>query len=299
MTKILLTNGDSWTYGSEIACPEILVIPGEQGYGMANRYKKGMFDTFPINDYYRIPRIWPTHLSKLLDMKDVNISWPARCNDNICDATIGWVLKFLNDGGDPKDLLVVIGWSSPERKRILVEDLNDDVYMYTFWPFMSTEDQYYDMHAAKQYFKFYVQHLWFEREFLARYVEQNFTLHTFLSSRGIKHKFFNAFYLYAHDPIPVFEWKDVDLAEIISSWKTPKKKLKGYYEQTWQSDDMADCTLNQWNSIPEDVFLWKNTLRSFKSYIDTSIPNHSDRMINMHPAPDGHEVWAKYLATIL
>jgi len=38
--KILLTNGDSWTFGSEIMAPEFLAGPGEKGYGMGLRFKK-------------------------------------------------------------------------------------------------------------------------------------------------------------------------------------------------------------------------------------------------------------------
>lgn len=298
MSKILLTNGDSWTYGSEIACPEILTEPGK-GVGMLNRYKPGMFDTLQINDYYRIPRIWPTHLAKLLDLKDVNISWPARCNDVIVESTIGWVLKYLNNGGKPEDLLVVIGWSSPERKKILIEDLDDTAYTFTFWPFMSEDDKYYEIKAAKDYFRFYVQHLWFEREFLSRYAEHNFTLHTFLKSHGIRHKFFNAFYLYGHDPVPVFAWKDVNLRRVFEEWRNPRKILKGHYEGTWQTPQMTEHVINMWDAVPENVFLWKKTMRSFKSYIDEAVPDINERMINMHPAPGGHEAWAKYLATIL
>ena len=91
--KILFTNGDSWTFGSEIMAPEFLVGQSEIGFGMANRYKKGYHDWQKCNDYYRIPRIWPTFLAKSLGYKNVNIAWPARSNDTIYNTTVDWLLE--------------------------------------------------------------------------------------------------------------------------------------------------------------------------------------------------------------
>lgn len=296
MITTLLTNGDSWTFGSEIACPEILVSPGEKGYGMANRYKKDMHDTFPVNDYYRIPKIWPTQLANQLKLKCENISWPARSNDTIYTSTIGWVLDYFSKGGKSEELYVVIGWSSPERKNVLVEDFDNSLYQFTFWPFQADDDSYYMVESAKKYFKFYVQHLMIEREFLTRYVEQNYMLHTFLQSHGIRHKFFNAFYLWNHDPIPVFNSQDVDLKNVIKEWD--KVLPKGWHEVTWQPHQEIKRVLHMWENIPSSVFLDKDTLRSFKSYIDVAIEK-SNRMINMHPSPDSHKAWADRLVSII
>ena len=293
--KKLLTNGDSWTYGSEISCPEILAVPGEKGFGMANRYKQGMHDTMQVNDYFRIPKIWPTHLSKLLDAENINISWPARSNDVIYTANSGWVLDYLAKGGDPADLTVVIGWSSPERRNILIQDFDDVLNRVTLWPAMD-DDQYYPTDAAKRYFKFYVQHLWLEQEYITRWVEQNFNLHLFLKSKNINHKFFNAFWLWNHTPVPVHQWQDVNLLDVIERWRDVD--LKGHHEQTWRKNEEIDRVKNMWKAIPDDVFMYKDTLRSFKWYVDQTVPTE-DRMYNMHPSPTSHEVWAKHLSTVL
>ena len=75
--KTLLANGDSWAFGSEIMAPEFLADPNEKGEGMGNRYKPDRFCWAAYNDYYRIPRIWPTYLGKILDIPEVvNISQP-------------------------------------------------------------------------------------------------------------------------------------------------------------------------------------------------------------------------------
>lgn len=292
MSKFLLTNGDSWTFGSEIAAPELLAGPGEKGYGMANRFKKGKHDADAENNHYRVPRIWPTMLAHKMGINHKNIAWPARSNDTITATTINWILEnYIKPGKDTSDLIVIIGWSSPERKDVLIEDMDDKVHWYTMWPAMDT-DQFYVGDVMKRYFKFYVQHLWLEREYIARYIEQNFTLHTFLESHGIEHYFFNSFYMPGFSPLPIHKWIDIDLAEVITEWKNAK--YDGWHDPFWTSKEQIEAVLNQWEQVPPEVFLDKKTHRSFKSYIDDHVSDEL-RMINMHPAPDGHSAWATHL----
>lgn len=292
MSKFLLTNGDSWTFGSEIMCPEMLAPPGEKGYGMAGRYKEGKMDVDRENDHYRIPRIWPTMLAHKMGVEHKNISWPARSNDTIMGSTINWVLEnYIKPGKSTEDLIVMIGWSSPERKDIIIEDLDDNVHWYTMWPAMDT-DQFYAGDVMKRYFKFYVQHLWIAREYIARYIEQNFHLHKFLESHGIEHYFFNSFYIPGKIPLPIHEWIDVDLSAVINEWKN--HQYGGWHDPMWTATDQINCILNMWEQIPEEVFLEKKTHRSFKSHIDHTVSDEL-RMINMHPSPDGHSAWATHL----
>ena len=78
MSKVILTNGDSWTFGSEIMAPEFCVAPGEKGTGMRGIYKEGYDDYMECNDYYRVPRTWSANLGELLGADSVvNISKPG------------------------------------------------------------------------------------------------------------------------------------------------------------------------------------------------------------------------------
>ena len=59
----LLTAGDSWTFGSEIKDPNL---------------PDTVSDWDSENNAYRIPKIWPTKLAKVLQADDLsNISYPA------------------------------------------------------------------------------------------------------------------------------------------------------------------------------------------------------------------------------
>ena len=60
---VLLTNGDSWTFGSEIIAPEFLDDIKRKG-GNAS-----YINVSPQNDYYRIPRTWSYTVSKNLNKK--------------------------------------------------------------------------------------------------------------------------------------------------------------------------------------------------------------------------------------
>ena len=71
--KTLIVNGDSWTFGSEILNPEL--------ERFSNIVTEQDFEQ--NNDSYRIPRIYPTHLSKLMDVDLINLSWPADDNKSI------------------------------------------------------------------------------------------------------------------------------------------------------------------------------------------------------------------------
>ena len=134
MTRTIFANGDSWTFGSEIAAPEFLAEPGK-GVGMANRFTHEGADYLPSNDYYRIPRVWPSVLGGMLgDTEVINKAWPARSNDTIYRSTMEWLLtNYIASGKDTSDLTVIVGWSSLERKNVVFEDcLNDPKYHRCF-----------------------------------------------------------------------------------------------------------------------------------------------------------------------
>jgi hypothetical protein len=292
--KILFTNGDSWTFGSEIMAPEFLVNQNEVGFGMANRYKKGYQDWQKCNDHYRIPRIWPTFLAESLGCKNVNLAWPARSNDTIYNTTVDWLLEnYIIPRKCTKNLMVIIGWSSPERKNILIKD-SDTVYLQTFWPAM-LETNYYPSRLVVDYFKFYVQNLWLEQEYISRYVEQNHMLQSFCKSHGIKYHCFNAFYLTPGKQPD--KWIDLNVQEMLDRWKSTK--VEGWFDPAFKWSSEIRRLENLWNSLDGETFILKNnTPGSFKSYI-YSVMDKSSAMINWHPSPAGHKAWADFLHTYI
>ena len=105
----IICDGDSWVFGCEIVDP-----------GLKEQYDDdvyvGYFDFEEANDAYRRPRIFSHHLSKLLDCKVTNLSWPADDNGTILRRTIEYISsEYLAKGRSTDNLLVMVGWSSPER----------------------------------------------------------------------------------------------------------------------------------------------------------------------------------------
>jgi hypothetical protein len=293
MKKVLLANGDSWTFGSEIMAPEFCVPAGTKGTGMAGRYKEGYNDWAEYNDYYRLPRIWPSYLANKLNIPEVvNIARPARSNDTIYDTTVSWILEnYISKGKSTDDLLVVIGWSSPERKNIIIGDSgidNDSVTWLTLWPQM-TETKFYSSPVIRQIFKFYVTHQSIEQEYLKRFVEQNYHLQNFCKLHNIEYYFFNAFYAsFAAGPD---NWQDVNVSDAINSWN---HLSNGWADSFYNWDTIKTSLLTQWNFVDEKRFINKNS-GSFRSYIYKNVPADI-RMCNWHPSPESHEAWATFLA---
>ena len=101
--KLILCDGDSWTAG-DIINPELKLI---------NENHANVND--PLNDSYRLPKVWPHKLGKLLNIDTLNIAHAGSSNDAIVRRTMRKVKELLLDY-EAKDLFVIIGWSSPERK---------------------------------------------------------------------------------------------------------------------------------------------------------------------------------------
>lgn len=292
--KILLTNGDSWTFGSEIMAPEFLAGPHERGYGMANRYKKNHHDWEKRNDYYRVPRIWPTMLANNIGYKSINLAWPARSNDTIYHTTVGWLLEnYIIPRKNTDNLLVIIGWSSPERKNILIKD-QETIHLQTFWPAMA-DTNFYPSTMVIDYFKFYVNNLWLEQEYISRYIEQNHMLQCFCKSNGIRYYCFNSFY--QTPGTGPNDWKELNITDTLESWKSAK--IKGWFDPSFSWEKELKRLENLWKSVDESSFILKDQKNgSFKSHVQTAL-GRSKSMINWHPSPDGHEEWARFLKEIL
>ena len=74
MAKLIYANGDSWTAG-DIVDPELF----GDNFAKVND---------PNNRQYRLPRVWPHKLGKLLDIDVINNSHAGGSNDRIVRSTI-------------------------------------------------------------------------------------------------------------------------------------------------------------------------------------------------------------------
>jgi hypothetical protein len=96
--KLLYTNGDSWTFGEEI--PET--------------------SDAEVTRYYNT---WPWHLCQLTEIPlCYNDAVGGGSNDRIFRRTTEFIFKWIGKQKNPKDLTIILGWSTPERTEVSLKD---------------------------------------------------------------------------------------------------------------------------------------------------------------------------------
>jgi hypothetical protein len=237
MKKILLCDGDSWTAG-DIVDPEIF---GDRKEEVNN----------PKNRPYRLPKVWPHKLGKLLDIEVENIARSASSNDAIVRRVLRKVLELL-ENYNGKEIFVIIGWTSPERKDFYYK--GDWSSWETLYP-AQFEQSFRDVDLNK-FYEIYLKKFWNKEEYTERYIQQNLLLHHFLNSHNIEHLFFDAFY----------------------------EENGGMFQDIEIQDEMESSFLtDEYLNIRKKIF----KKESFRNYI-----LKRNLMDGIHPNETGHEVWA-------
>ena len=96
MIRTLYANGDSWTAGEEIPYTTPLGCGTDKYYGT-----------------------WPWYLSRELSIPlCINDGFGAGSNDRIYRKTMKYIIDYMAAGKDPKELLIVLGWTTPERTEV-------------------------------------------------------------------------------------------------------------------------------------------------------------------------------------
>ena len=94
--KLVYANGDSWTHGDELSA----------------------FDDIDQTSV-RYYNSWPWKLSQILDIPVcVNDAQGGTGNLRIFRRTNEFIYRWIGSGKSVSDLLVVVGWSTPERTEI-------------------------------------------------------------------------------------------------------------------------------------------------------------------------------------
>lgn len=109
--KCLYANGDSWTFGEELN------------------------DGAPDNFTFKYYNTWPFLLSQKLDIPIcVNEALGGGNNDRIVRKTIAFILDWVKREQDPKNLLVVLGWTGPERFEVNFKSITGNTMFASFTP---------------------------------------------------------------------------------------------------------------------------------------------------------------------
>jgi len=256
MHKILYTEGDSWTSGDIIA-PEL-------------QKELNGFVNSPLNDDYRLPKVWPQKLGDRLGLLVLNTSVAGSSNDGIARRTYDNVLKLLKEY-EPSEIMVVIGFTSPERKDFYFHKNNEHGWD-TLYPLDKSE-----ITEEREYFKkIYSSIYWNEEEYLSRYLSTVYNLHLFLNYHHVEHHFFNAF------------WQDNTGAFNSYTLSNSINLFKEKYSKNYIDNLSIENLLEEYPEIERNHFI--NT--SFNRYIRYKKQNLFD---GLHPSEEGHKQWSEFL----
>ena len=279
----IICDSDSWVFGCEIVGPELKAKFPENTY-------PGTFDYYEENDAYRIPRIFPTHLAKLMDANVTNLAWPVDDNGTILNRTMVHISKeYLAKGKSTENLFVIIGWSSPERNVFFYKDMEKlFIQRFRLWP----QVPHFDSKAQEKFWEIYVEYLWNAEEYMPRFVMNVLQLQNFCNAHNIKWMCFNSFY---QTPVlNVEEWQDLDVRKELENLQsgggpyqisTDETPIRRYYQFTYS---------DLWNTVDPIRFYKKNEPKNtFNSFIKQA--GADPIFYGWHPSPESHELWAKEL----
>ena len=160
--KILFANGCSHVVGSEIEGPEIgWVTPYNLHWSFAGQ------------------------LSRRYDLEYVNIAKPAGCNHRIYRSTLNWAMDFLEKGGDPSDVFMLIGWTTNVRTEFYY---NDEWFQWT----IGAKSEFYP-HDFTSLFKHLTVYFSSEKAGVETRISYTVGLNTILETWGFEHLMFNTF----------------------------------------------------------------------------------------------------------
>lgn len=291
----LICNGDSWTAGH-------LVNPVLRGQGI------GVLD--PLNDEWRLPQLWPHHLGLLLgeNTKVENIAYHGCSNDQIIRTTIAYITdNYLIPGKPVDDIFVVVGWSSPCRKEVVLED-GSYPHRATLWPHVAPCHVYEP--GMKELFDLHVKYFWSDAEIFGRYVSHNLMLQTFCNSYGIRYLAFNAFYEYTANGVAnlreAYRNNQIRLSNGPETYDTSDPELDKKLQYTMGS--IYNLTESTSSFFADDLLVWQliDNVRYYNkddinaSFMSTIPDIHDTNYFNdYHPTAASHKIWADELCNYI
>ena len=277
--KHLITNGDSWVFGSEIVDPAI-----------ASRYPStvhvGNYDHLPENDSYRLPRIFSTKLAERFAADSINLSWPADDNQSICNRTMEYIsTNYISKGISTDDIFVIVGWSSPERARFWYRDAERSG-KHIIWPSL----EWHDTPAQQRFWELYVSYFWNAEEYIPRYVDTVLRFQNFCLAHGIKYLMFNAFYQGQGSGCSHPLGQDLDVA---AELRTLAADGYDYSVNGVRHPGVSAQYQNIWSTVdPVRYYCKDQQQNSFRTFISERL---TEPLSGWHPSESGHELWADEL----
>jgi hypothetical protein len=280
--QTFICNGDSWVFGSEIIDPT-------QQKNLANGKHVTTIDYLPDNDAYRCPRIFSSYLAEIADATSINISWPADDNTTILYRTMDYVTNtYLSQGKSTENLMIIIGWSSPERNSFWYDDGQLSI-LFRLWPNV----QHFDSDLQKKFWDIYTRCMWNSQEYIRRYVHTIINFQNWCVANNLKWLCFNSFQQVRD--LNINEWQDLNVRNEIEALTN---KLGSYH---YHSSDEGNVRNNApynlmplWDQVDNVRFYKKDQENNtFKSFITEH--NKTNTFNGWHPSPESHKIWAQEL----
>lgn len=266
----LLTLGDSWTYGTELWDPTL----GPQEY-----YMPILHDEHHV---YRNKNSWPARLGELLGASEIiNLGWPGASNDTVIRRLMHWLTTegYLS-GRDGSDLFVVVGWTSPERKDIFLDDVKLikrwayclDKGWTTLYPWWDGKHPFNELNEITEV---YYKHWSNPGEYLHRYINQSWTVQHLMDSIGSKWFQFQSFW--EHDRMHIDKWIEKDF-------------------KVTDETQLTNADIELWKLIDNVKYYNKHDPTcTFHNFVMSSGMHRDKVMLKTHPNALGHEIWAAEL----
>lgn len=268
----LLACGDSWCWGAELVDPvidpePIMNLPG------------GGFErqSVPENIKYRLENRYINQFAKHANIDDiVDLSLPSQSNDAIFRKLIAWLADNEYLGGkDTSDLIISIGWTSPERTEHYYKEQFGDTNYAPYGPWSLDQDftvQLGDEEGKKlnQFYNLFFDLFGDAKGFVTKYIHTVFLAQMLLKSLNIKYVMHQAFY--HHHEQMLREWDD----EVYRN------------ENLIMSNELS----TMWNLIDNDRFIDKSST-AHKVMIEKG--SLEDSFIVFHPSALGHKIWGQYM----
>lgn len=282
MRKTIICDGDSWVFGSEIVDPKL--VKKNPGKHVTE------YDFLPHNDSYRHNKIFPYYLAELMDNADViNLAYPADDNGNILRRTIDYITQnYLAKNISTHNLLVIVGWSSPERNSFWFKDSETNLsHNWRLWP----QIQHFNHPAQEEMWKYYVSYMWNIEEYMPRYIHNVMMLQNFCNVHNIDWLCFNSFYQTPNTNVT--DWNDLNIMEELDKLESMGYQYQELFKVPLGRENQYYNYKAQWELIDSDRFYKKDQPDStFRSFINKNV---TKPLNNWHPSPQGHKAWAEEL----
>lgn len=265
--KVIVADGCSWTAG-DIVDP--ILFPGQPWHV-----------NHPDNAQYRYPRVWPDKLGKLLNLETINQSIAGSSNDGILRRILSNIPNILSKY-EPQEVVVIIGWTSPERKDFFYSD-NKKRMWKTFYP-----KELFDNDESYRFHKEYILNYWNEEEYMSRYLITLISVHSYLKLLNIDHYFFDAFYesnetIKSKSKHTIFD--SINLYDFI---KDKSKDLEHNLE--------GRGIIEQYLKIYDTNYIKQSMIGIIKTL---DLPRKLIFDDTYHPTEYSHNMWAEYIAKTL